>query len=224
MFAYVRLAGAVETEPTASSEPLPEDLLAELLSNDRVKIDDAVGRFLEEEPEQSAEREQALGQQLLQILEGNEHPTPARVSAGVALATLGDPRTWLMPQTVADLAEMPFCYVPAGVFWLGSDVEESEQPVEKLNVPYGYWLARYPVTAGQFKLFLAKSGHKMEGNRDYVENDPATYPARNMTWRDALAFCQWLGKESGVEGVTLPSEVEWEKGARGGLQMPQSQF
>ncbi len=145
-----------------------------------------------------------------------------RAIAGADLAKLGDPRRYLAPHSAADLAETPFCYVPAGEFWLGSEERKEEQPVEKLDLNYGYWLARYPVTAGQFKLFLAESGYKMQGDRDYVENDPATYPARAVSWHDALAFCRWLAQATGVKGVTLPSEVEWEKGARGGLKYPKT--
>ena len=36
----------------------------------------------------------------------------------------------------------------------------------------------------------------------------------DVDWHDALAYCDWLSQVTG-KPITLPSEAEWEKAARG---------
>jgi formylglycine-generating enzyme required for sulfatase activity len=119
----------------------------------------------------------------------------------------------------------------------GGDKEWYEREVEQhtVNLP-DYFMARYPVTVAQFKAFVEESGYD-QADEDSVRGVP-NHPVVTVTWFDALAYCNWLtGKlkekaravkvENPVEQsfwqrlangeltVTLPSEAEWEKAARG---------
>lgn len=108
-------------------------------------------------------------------------------------------------------------WVPPGPFLMGSDraidsqASDNELPQHQVTLP-GYWIGRYPVTVAQFKAFVEESGHR-PADRDSLRG-PDDHPVVNVTWHDALAYCRWLGAKTGLL-VTLPSEAEWEKAARG---------
>lgn len=52
-----------------------------------------------------------------------------------------------------------------------------------------------------------------------MENlNEAQNPAVRLSWNDAMAFCQWLSKQTG-ENIDLPTEAEWEWAARAGSQI-----
>lgn len=87
-----------------------------------------------------------------------------------------------------------------------------------------FWIGRYPVTNAQFDAFIQNRGY--EDNRWWhdlskrirVPHMPswslANHPRETVTWYEAMAFCAWLTHRLGY-GVTLPTEVQWEKAARG---------
>jgi formylglycine-generating enzyme required for sulfatase activity/energy-coupling factor transporter ATP-binding protein EcfA2 len=148
-----------------------------------------------------------------------------RAGVGRVLARLGDPR----PEVLRPEA-MAFCRVPAGPFWMGSSDEDErayddEKPLHRVEIPYDYWLARYPVTVAQFRAFVEAEGFR-PGDPDSLR-DPDNHPVRWVNWHEARAFCAWLTRAWQEGGVLprdwearLPSEAEWEKGARGGIEIP----
>ena len=107
--------------------------------------------------------------------------------------------------------------IPAGAFTMGSDKGNSaEQPVHALSLP-AYAIARVPVTNAQYLLFVTATGYSAPPH--WRENRPPkgleSHPVVNVSWDDAMAYCRWLREVTG-KPITLPSEAEWEKAARGG--------
>jgi len=163
-----------------------------------------------------------VAEHLARTLRDESVEAALRAAGGMALARLGDPRPDVMT-----VEGMQFCYVPAGSFWMGTDSDliaaEDEKPGHEVDVPHGYWIARYPVTVAQFRSFVECAGYDT-GNEKAV-GGPANHPVVNVTWHEALDFCRWLTVRWHhvlPEGyvASLPSEAEWEKAARGGKERP----
>jgi Sulfatase-modifying factor enzyme 1 len=167
-----------------------------------------------------------------------------RAQAGDILAALGDPRfdpgRFHMP---AD-DDLGFAHIPADPdFRIGTrradapritEIIGSEIPEEEINDAVTptpeFYIARYPVTVAQFRAFVQSSG-SAPGDNDALR-DPDNRPVRRVSWHEALAYCDWLHEtlkttplladnevarlvRQGGWRVTLPSELEWEKAARG---------
>ena len=170
----------------------------------------------------------------LERLRSDQLSAVQRVAAGNALAQLGDPRfrpdAWYLPAE----ALLGFVEIPAGAFLMGCDLQKDpeaypdEAPQHVMRLP-GYFIGRYPITGRQFRAFIEDTQHKPENEGSLY--GPPNHPVVWLGWLDALKYCQWLttGLREWAETpqplatllrqqgwcVTLPSEPEWEKAARG---------
>ena len=130
-----------------------------------------------------------------------------------------------------------FVEIPGGPFLMGSDPSvdrmafdnerwSPDRPQGTVDLP-AFYLGKYEVTVGQFRTFVEATAYKaappsLAGAADH--------PVTSVTWPDALAYCRWLERELKAspstpapigallrEGwqVTLPTEAQWEKAARG---------
>jgi formylglycine-generating enzyme required for sulfatase activity len=158
-------------------------------------------------------------------------PTPDRALYSEGFAGFSS-AAWHLPNDEL----LGFVEVPGGSFLMGSEPGDSlafdnerwaggtRQPAD---VPT-FFIGRYEVTVAQFLVFVEATDHPVPPETLQV---PGNHPVTSITWTDALAYARWLdgilrgwgGTPAPIarmlsEGgrVTLPTEVQWEKAARGG--------
>jgi DNA polymerase III epsilon subunit family exonuclease len=88
-----------------------------------------------------------------------------------------------------------------------------------------FWIARYPVTNAQYQTFIDDGGYENARWWQKLERpEPAesawpqpNRPRTDVSWYEAVAFCRWLSMRLGLgeDAVRLPTELEWERAARG---------
>ena len=132
--------------------------------------------------------------------------------------------------------------IPAGEFIMGSDEgADDERPAHRVHVDE-FLMAVRPVSNAEYAQFVRDTGHRAPaiydlplvvtaGGRErerafraagqshvWLDAQPAEarahHPVTLVRWDDATAYCAWLSAETG-RAVRLPTEAEWEKGARG---------
>ena len=107
--------------------------------------------------------------------------------------------------------------IPEGWFWMGSDNHYRwERPRHQVWLD-AFAIAKFAVTRQEYAEFLADTPYP----RPPCWNDPAfgcsEQPVVGVSWFAASAYCEWLSKQTG-EIYRLPTEAEWEKACRGGLE------
>jgi formylglycine-generating enzyme len=135
--------------------------------------------------------------------------------------------------------------IPSGEFVMGSDEGGADEcPAHEVYLGE-FFIAVHPVTNAEYARFVRATGrrapaiyelplvvsaggaerervfHAASGPYVWLESVPAVgredHPVTLVRWEDAAAYCGWLTGATGRK-VRLPTEAEWEKAARGGLQ------
>jgi formylglycine-generating enzyme required for sulfatase activity len=169
-----------------------------------------------------------------------------RAQAGTTLGLLGDDRPGLGTCPRENRKDRPDMYwtpvIQPDDFLMGgkiTDWQDEPQFIHRLQHPF--CVAVYPVTVAQFELFIQDGGYT---RREFWTKDgwqwreqeararPSDYevafqtpnhPRVDVTWHEAVAFCNWLNSAFTTEELKLPettwkirlaTEAEWERAAR----------
>ena len=138
-----------------------------------------------------------------------------------------------------------FVSVPAGPFVMGSNAGAADERPEHTVHLDAFRMAAHAVTHAEYARFVRESGYRAPrvgdiplvvraGGPDrerafhthaekytWIGSEPPPnlldHPVTLVLWDDAVEYCRWLSDVRG-QPVRLPSEAEWEKAARGGLE------
>jgi len=101
--------------------------------------------------------------------------------------------------------------IPAGTFLMGDTFNEGYGLLVHDVYLEAYYIDAYEVTNAQYKEFMDATSYKAPTLWNNPAYNAPNQPVVGVTWYDAVAYCKWAGKR-------LPTEAEWEKAARGGLE------
>jgi len=109
--------------------------------------------------------------------------------------------------------------VEPGTFTMGSPASESGRDSDEVQhdvtISKEYWLGRFEVTQGEWQTVMGSAPSIFKGN--------SRLPVEQVSWDDAMAFCQKLTETERSAGrlpegyvYTLPTEAQWEYACRAG--------
>lgn len=137
------------------------------------------------------------------------------VAPNSGFSALGDrPRQQAQPQRRFELKDRaPMVYVPEGPFIFGGQevstlhyvpAQHDGKAANRADIP-AFYIDQHEVTVGQYRHYLEETRQKIPED---IAEKRSELPVTHLTYHEAENYCAWTGKR-------LPTELEWEKAARG---------
>jgi formylglycine-generating enzyme required for sulfatase activity len=112
--------------------------------------------------------------------------------------------------------------IPAGSYMPGDTTgPPDEWPHKAVSIEQPFWMAAFEITNQQYRLFHPAHSSRYYGKRHILPHDRGidldgdTQPVVRVSFNEAIAYCQWLTRQTGIE-FHLPTEEQWEYACRAG--------
>jgi formylglycine-generating enzyme required for sulfatase activity len=107
--------------------------------------------------------------------------------------------------------------IPEGWFLMGSESgQDCERPIHRVWVD-AFLLAATQVTNAEYDRYLRATSTASPPFRQDPNFSHPHQPVAGVSWHEAARYCEWLTQQAG-RTYRLPTEAEWERAARGGLE------
>jgi formylglycine-generating enzyme required for sulfatase activity len=134
---------------------------------------------------------------------------------------------------------MKLVLIPKGKFMMGSPPDEKgsqeNERRHEVTISRDYYLGTHEITQAQYEQIMEKNPSRFhdsvterhpETGRMVKEVDRGNHPVEQVSWEDAVKFCQRLSalpeEKKAARVYRLPTEAEWEYACRAGSQMAYS--
>ncbi len=217
--------------------PQPDEAILKALGIPAAHLLGVLGRCLEQDPERRY-------QSFLDVLEALKTAN-TRLSYRPASQRSESPLWWSppapqkvfaasrkLPVAMTDLFGMQMVLVPPGVFLMGSkEAAElgNDERQHRVSITRPFYMKATPVTQDEFQALMGSCPAQFSGRPQL--------PAENVSWFDAVAFCNAMSEREGLDpvyelgepvlfhgtarnGYRLPTEAEWEYACRAGSTEP----
>jgi formylglycine-generating enzyme required for sulfatase activity len=143
-------------------------------------------------------------------------------------------------KTLTNSIGITFVSIEPGTFMMGSPTTEADRDADetqhRVTISKHFMMGTTHVTVAQFRAFVNATGYVTEAQKQgtgyawtgskwekvkgatwlrpgFAQGDD--HPVVDVSWNDAMAFCDWLSKTEGRR-YRLPTEAEWEYCCRAG--------
>jgi formylglycine-generating enzyme required for sulfatase activity len=132
-------------------------------------------------------------------------------------------------EDLGDGIALDMVQIPGGRFMMGAaktgllgkkeeGASDDEFPQHEVTIA-PFWMGKFTVTQAQWKAVSSFSKVKVDLNSDPSNFKGANRPVEQVSWEDAIEFCDRLSRKTG-KTFSLPSEAQWEYACRAGTTTP----